>query len=67
MTRTHANMQLLRHGPLSRAEFIAITGWSRSPCTRLLAALLDAGELHQPRRGVYACGAAVSEMQGLAA
>ena len=56
MTRTYAAIKLLEHGPLSRAEFISITGWSRSPCTRLLTALLDTGELHQPRRGVYALG-----------
>jgi hypothetical protein len=28
MSRTHAAVQLLRLGPLTRAEFIAITGWS---------------------------------------
>ncbi len=27
MTRTHAAVQLLRLGPLTRAEFIEITGW----------------------------------------
>ena len=58
MTRHHAAMQLFRHGPLSRADFVAITGWQLTTCTRLLAALLDTGELHQPRRGVYALGVA---------
>ncbi|MBK5203905.1 MAG: type IV toxin-antitoxin system AbiEi family antitoxin domain-containing protein [Polaromonas sp.] len=53
MTRPYATLQLLAHGPLSRAEFIEITGWSRAACARILAALVDTGELSQPRRGVY--------------
>ena len=28
MTRKHAALQLLRHGPLTAAEFREITGWS---------------------------------------
>ena len=58
MTRTHAATQLLAHGPLTRHEFIEITGWCRTTCTRLLAKLIYAGVLANPRRGVYALRAA---------
>ena len=58
MTRDHIALQLLAHGPLSRAEFVEITGWALTTCTRTLAALVDTGELQQPRRGVYALGVA---------
>lgn len=58
MSRPYAALQLLAHGPLSRAEFVAITGWGKTSCARILAALTDTGELSQPRRGVYALGVA---------
>ena len=57
MSRPYAALQLLAHGPLSRAEFVEITGWGKSSCARILAALLDTGALNRPRRGVYAVAA----------
>ena len=58
MTRSYATLALLAHGPLTRAEFVSITGWSKSACARILSGFLDAGVVHQPRRGVYVLGVA---------
>lgn len=41
MTRTHAARQLLALGPLSFAEFVAITGWPIKACRRVLSYLVD--------------------------
>ena len=54
MTRTYAALQLLAHGPLSRSEFVAITGWSVSGCAWLLNRLIAEGRLTRPLPGVYA-------------
>jgi hypothetical protein len=54
MTRTHAAVQLLRHGPLSMREFIAITGWTRRQSRQTLNHLIhDHGILEIVKRGVY--------------
>ena len=59
MTRNYATLALLAHGPLTRAEFVAITGWSKSACARILSGFVDTGEVRQPRRGVCALGVSV--------
>lgn len=41
MTRTHAAMQLLAHGPLTFREFAAITGWPSAACRGVLSYLVD--------------------------
>lgn len=53
MTKTYAARQLLALGPLSFAEFVEITGWSRAVCRWVLTYLVDA--LGQVRRadGLY--------------
>lgn len=62
MTRKYATLALLAHGPLTRAEFVAITGWSKSACARILSGFVDTGEVHQPCWGVYALGAKVCQV-----
>lgn len=39
MTRDHAAVRLLEHGPLMREQFDAITGWPREECRRVLTRL----------------------------
>jgi hypothetical protein len=41
MTRTHAAIQLLKHGPLTMLEFVEITGWTYSRCRQTLGYLVD--------------------------
>lgn len=43
MTRYHAAMRLLEHGPLTFREFREITGWTREVARLALVALIDAG------------------------
>lgn len=51
MTRRHAAIQLLRLGPLSARDFIAITGWPDRACRRLLSYLVnDAGSVKRVGR-----------------
>jgi len=54
MTRDHAALQLLAHGPLTRAEFIAITGWPRSSCTDVILRLRNAGRVRLGRSAGFA-------------
>jgi hypothetical protein len=56
MTRTHAAIQLLRLGPLTRAEFIAITGWSIQRADETLQLLREGGAIEYTgtsQRGMY--------------
>lgn len=53
MTRAHAAIQLLRLGPLARAEFIEITGWPRQSADRVLSLLCQANQIHRCKFGVY--------------
>jgi hypothetical protein len=41
MTRAHAARQLLALGPLSFAEFVAITGWPYARCRCTMKHLVD--------------------------
>lgn len=43
MTRTYAARRLLEHGPLTHAEFVAITGWPRSAASKVLWRLRELG------------------------
>ena len=53
MTRKHAALQLLRHGPLTAAEFREITGWPHRVCRRVLTRLVDQLGAVQRVGGVY--------------
>lgn len=53
MTREHATVELLRHGPLASREFMEITGWPRSAANRVLAKLCDQKRIRRTHRGVY--------------
>lgn len=56
MTRTHAALQLLRLGPLTRAEFIEITGWGVKRADVTLQKLREVGAIAYrgtSQRGVY--------------
>ena len=54
MTRTYAALKLLEHGPLSRAEFVEITGWRLGTCRALLCRMTDAGQIKRVARRKYA-------------
>lgn len=43
MTRDHAALQLLAHGPLTRTEFREITGWHPRAADQVVARLRYAG------------------------
>jgi len=43
MTRTYAARRLLEHGPLSFAEFLEITGWTKRIAWRALTRLIQFG------------------------
>lgn len=56
MTRTHAALQLLRLGPLTRAEFIEITGWGIKRADLTLQRLRESGVIAYrgtSQRGLY--------------
>lgn len=56
MTRTYAALQLLRHGALTLAAFIEITGWPRVDARQTLAWLVETGRVvfrGARHRGVY--------------
>lgn len=44
MTRTHAARGLLKQGPLTFADFVAITGWPYKVCRRVISYLQEHGE-----------------------
>lgn len=53
MTKKQIAIQLLKHGPLSLAQFVEITGWTYSECRRVLSYLVDdLGEVSR-NGGVY--------------
>ena len=60
MTRTHAALKLLEHGPLTWAEFVAITGWPRRAARKCLNWLIEtgrvvfAGRMYQRAEGTHA-------------
>lgn len=41
MTRTHAAVQLLAHGPLTFREFVNVTGWTAQAATGALRWLIE--------------------------
>ena len=41
MNRTYTAKRLLEHGPLTKAEFVEITGWEERQARRVLQQLLD--------------------------
>lgn len=43
MTREQATRKLLRHGALSLADFVAVTGWPRQECRQVLRSLFKRG------------------------
>jgi hypothetical protein len=45
MTRTHAAIRLLEHGPLNKREFAEITGWSLYDCMKTLGWLQETGRV----------------------
>lgn len=51
MSRTQAALKLLAHGPLTREEFFAITGWPRSTCCWVVYRLRDQGLVRLGRAG----------------
>lgn len=57
MTRTYAARRLLEHGPLSLAEFLAITGWpyrsAQAALTNLMLTNRAVSEQVSPHRCVY--------------
>lgn len=56
MTRTHAAVQLLRLGPLTRAEFESITGWPKEVARGMLGWLVHCGRIEyvgSRQRGIY--------------
>ncbi|RYE43946.1 MAG: hypothetical protein EOP24_26215 [Hyphomicrobiales bacterium] len=56
MTRTHAALQLLRLGPLTRADFIEITGWGVKRADKILQWLRETGRVEYrgtSQRGLY--------------
>jgi len=54
MTRTHAAVQLLRHGPLTMPSFIKITGWQPLHARRTINHLCDVrGDVKRVGRGKY--------------
>lgn len=56
MPRTYAAVQLLRLGPLTRAEFIAITGWGVKRSDETLQLLREGGAIAYrgtSQRGIY--------------
>lgn len=50
MTRTHATLQLLAHGPLTFRDFREITGWPPRVCTGTLAHLRFWGHVERDGR-----------------
>ncbi len=44
MTRTYAAKRLLEHGPLTFANFMEITGWSKKVSSRALSRLCEFGQ-----------------------
>lgn len=54
MTRTYAAKRLLEHGPLSFADFVAVTGWTAAQCANALEKL-QRQQIVIPngRRGTY--------------
>ena len=59
MTRQHAAIKLFEHGPLTRYEFIEITGWTRTTAGRTLYRLVDGGWIKRIERGFFALVEAV--------
>lgn len=51
MTREHAAVQLLRHGPLNLQEFEQITGWNYRSCCNTLARVYAKGKVKLVRKG----------------
>lgn len=51
MTRADAALKLLAHGPMTRADFIAVTGWPRSTCCWVIYRLRDQGLVRLGRAG----------------
>ena len=41
MTRTYAAKRLLEHGPLTRGQFAAITGWKAATVSKTLSELVN--------------------------
>ncbi len=60
MTREHAAVQLLKHGPLDLLEFQQITGWDYGTCQKALARVRAKGKVKlmqhgcATRRSIYA-------------
>lgn len=46
MTKTHAMLRLLEHGPLTFAEAREITGWPRAAVCAILQHLVVSGRVH---------------------
>lgn len=53
MTRYQTAIGLLKLGPLTKSEFVEITGWPRYACDSVLAQLVERKEIQRIRRGVY--------------
>lgn len=54
MTREYVAKRLLALGPLTRAEFVEITGWPLSSCKDVIFRLRDAGVVRVTRSAGYA-------------
>jgi predicted transcriptional regulator len=56
MTRRHALMQLLKHGPMTMAEMLEVTGWTYEQVKRTKEWLASKGLIRKARlfNGWYA-------------
>lgn len=56
MTRMHALQQLLKHGPLTFAEMVEVTGWTKEQVTRTKKNLVEKRLVRRARlyKGWYA-------------
>jgi chromosome segregation and condensation protein ScpB len=51
MNRADVAVKLLAHGPMTRGEFIAVTGWPVSTCLWVIGRLRDRGLVRLSRAG----------------
>ena len=59
MSRKYAARRLFEHGPLTHAEFVAVTGWTPAQASKTINVLKAEGVLHTTldvgcRKSIYA-------------
>jgi predicted transcriptional regulator len=50
MTRTHALLKLLDHGPLTMGEIVTITGWTARSTRKTVSHLSETGRIQSAGR-----------------